>query len=88
ITAELNMDEFVLTGLESEIEDAQYQDIKMLVAKLGETLRTISDNDEKSQLLMKQGLRPVLRQNPRVKNEHASNAYKQAMKQTVPKTEG
>ncbi|MEN6328634.1 MAG: hypothetical protein ABFD18_20800 [Syntrophomonas sp.] len=78
---ELRIDEFVLTRLEYVIDEKQYQDLKMLVLKLGEMLKVISDQDERSQLLMRKGLKPMARTNLKTGNEQVSNAYKQAMQQ-------
>lgn len=81
ISQELGMDEFVLARLEHVIDQTQYQDLKRLVAQLGETLRTISEQDEKSQQWMRQGLKSSARTSIKAGNEQVSNAYKQAMQQ-------
>lgn len=81
ISQELGMDEFVLARLEHAIDQTQYQDLKRLVAQLGETLRTISEQDEKSQQWMRQGLKSSARTSIKAGNEQVSNAYKQAMQQ-------
>ena len=78
---ELGLDEFILTRLENIINEKQYQELKVLVVKLGEMLKVISDQDERSQILMRQGLKQTARTNLKAGNEQVSNAYKQAMQQ-------
>ncbi len=80
VRQELGIDEFVLTKLEKVIDEKQYQDLNNQLIKLGEMLKVISDQDERSQLLMRQGLKPMPR-NLKTGNEQVSNAYKQAMQQ-------
>jgi len=85
IIRELGLDEFVLTRLENLIDETQYSNLRTLIAKLGELLRTISDQDEQSQLLMRQSLKSPARQSIKAGNEKVSSAYKQAMQQKPPK---
>ena len=85
INQELGLDVFVLTRLENLIDETQYRDLKTLIAKLGELLRTISDQDEQSQLMMRKGLKSSARQSIKAGNEQVSSAYKQAMQQKPPK---
>lgn len=81
ISQQLGIDEFILTRFENAIDEKQYQDLKALIAKLGEMLRTISEQDERSELLMRQSLKPMARTNIKAGNGQVSNAYRQAMQQ-------
>ncbi len=78
VVSELGINEFTLSQLESKIEDGQYADLKERVNQLGNTLKYISEIDDRNQILMRESLTWNNQTKPRANNQQASAAYNQA----------
>lgn len=80
VTMQLNLQEFVLSRLESKLEEAQYKSLRQVVAELGDILAKINKTDEQNQIFIKKKAGPD-RVNPQANPQQAQNAYHQAVKQ-------
>ena len=78
IVSELGIDEFTLSQLEVKLEDQQFAHLKEMVNQLGTILNSISEIDDQSQALMREGLSQVNKTKARANNKQASQAYNQA----------
>ena len=78
IVSELGIDEFTLSQLEVKLEDQQFAHLKEMVNQLGTILNSISEIDDQSQALMREGLSRVNKTKARANNKQASQAYNQA----------
>ena len=78
IVSELGIDEFTLSQLEVKLEDQQFAHLKEMVNQLGTILKSISEIDDQSQALMREGLSQVNKTKARANSKEASKAYNQA----------
>jgi hypothetical protein len=73
---QFNIDEFTLSSLKPILEAVQYDELKQAVGRLGAILGTISEVDDKNQLLMRANL-AAKNKGKKVSNQQADNMYKQ-----------
>ena len=78
VVSELGIDEFTLSQLEAKLENEQFAHLKEIVNQLGTILNSISEIDDQSQALMREGLSRVNKTKARANNKQASQAYNQA----------
>jgi len=78
IVSELGINDFTLSQLEAKLENEQFAHLKEMVNQLGTMLKSISEIDDQSQVLMREGLTRVNKTKTRANNKQASNAYNQA----------
>lgn len=78
IVRELGINDFTLSQLEAKLENEQFAHLKEMVNQLGTMLKSISEIDDQSQVLMREGLTRVNKTKTRANNKQASNAYNQA----------
>lgn len=78
VVSELGVNEFTLSQLEAKLENEQFVHLKEMVNQLGTILKSISEIDDQSQVLMREGLTRVNKTKTRANNKQASNAYNQA----------
>jgi len=78
VVSELEINEFTLSQLKAKLENEQFAHLKEMVNQLGTILKTISEIDDQSQALMREGLSRVNKTKARANNKQASQAYNQA----------
>jgi len=78
VVSELGIDEFTLSQLEAKLENEQFAHLKEMVNQLGTILKSISEIDDQSQVLMRASLTRANKTKSRANNKQASQAYNQA----------
>jgi hypothetical protein len=78
VVSELGVNEFTLSQLEAKLENEQFVHLKEMVNQLGTILKSISEIDDLSQALMREGLSQVNKTKARANSKEASKAYNQA----------
>ena len=78
VVSELGIDEFTLSQLEAKLENEQFAHLKEMVNQLGTILKSISEIDDQSQVLMREGLSQVNKTKARANSKQARQAYNQA----------
>ncbi len=78
VVSELEINEFTLSQLKAKLENEQFAHLKEMVNQLGTILNCISEIDDQSQALMREGLSRVNKTKARANNKQASQAYNQA----------
>jgi len=69
---------FTLSEIEGTVNNIDFTELKKVLEQMGEVLKSISQNDLKNQVLMRQAVAEAHSQ-PTVSNQHASSAYRQSM---------
>jgi len=69
---------FTLSGIEGVVNHGDFTELKGVLDQMGEVLKSISQNDLKNQVLMRQAAAEA-HAGPTVSNHQASSAYRQAM---------
>lgn len=80
VATQLDLQEFILSHLESQIEEEQYKSLREIVSDLGDLLARINEIDEQNHSLIKKKLGPG-RVNPQTNHRQAHKAYHQAVQQ-------
>ena len=78
VVSELGVNEFTLSQLEAKLENEQFVHLKEMVNQLGTILKSISEIDDQSQVLMREGLSQVNKTKARANSKQARQAYNQA----------
>ena len=78
VVSELGISEFNLDELEAKLESDQFTSLREMVNQLGTILRAISEIDDQSQILMREGLNRGNKTEVRADSEQASKAYNQS----------
>ena len=80
VTVQLGLPEFVLSHLESKLDEAQYKHLRDVVTGMGDILAKINKTDEQNHILLKKQA-GTSQSKHQVNHQQAQDAYHQAVQQ-------